>query len=205
MTVDFTRSDGKQVSAGLICLRRIGAPVCRRFPSSFRLLLENVLRNVARARSATRPTAALLDWPRDRHPAEAEIARFQPSRVLMHDDDRQHAGAGGHRRDARLARRKHGIDPRVAESGACRWTSRSTTRSRSRCTRAPTRPRSTCAPRAAPQRASATASCAGRRSRCRRAHPSAGHRDHAHDQPRAARDGRRPPRSATASAGPCRT
>ena len=168
----------------LIDLPRAAGRAWRACRSVLRLLLENVLR--CRPRRGTRARPLRRCWPGlEAGTSEAEIA-FQP-RPRADARHHQHAGAGGHRGDARRARRG-GCRSDAAEPGAAgRRVGRPLAGGRGvrarRCAgREP-------AARAAAQRRALSLPALGVEGAARRAHPSARHRHHAHDQPRAARHG----------------
>jgi aconitate hydratase len=105
-----------------------------RLPWVLRLLLENVARTQSGS-DRDEAIAALLAWP-DRATSLAEIP-VQPGRVLMHDTTSTPALVDIAAMRDSLA--EHGVDP-ASLNPCCPWTSRSTTRSPSRLTRAPMPP-----------------------------------------------------------------
>ena len=154
-----------------------------RLPVVLRLLAENTLRRSA-AEEGARTVRNLRRWLEAR--TSEEELEFWPQRVLMHDTTSTPALVDIAAMRDSLA--EAGVDPAVLNPVLPRgrvggpFARRGGVRA-PRCRPASTW-RTSCA--ATP---SATASCAGRRRPCRRAHPPARHRHHAHHQPRAARDG----------------
>ena len=148
-----------------------------------RLLLENVLRCT---HGAEREAAGVRASGLAAHRQQRSRDRV-PARPRADARHHQHAGAGGHRRDARRAGRSRRrpvpccnptlpVDVSVDHSLAVEAYA------------APTPPALTCSTSCAAT-PSATDSCAGPRTALHgRAHPSARHRDHAHHQPGAAGD-----------------
>ncbi len=177
----------------IVDLPAIGGARLAQLPIVLRLLLENVVRHMdGPERDAA--VAAIFGWL-EHGTSEAEIA-FQPGRVLMHDTTSTPALVDiAAMRDV-LA--EAGVDPSLlnpvlpvdvsvdhslaveafGSRGALAENQAHELRRNARALPLP---------------------ALGLEGAARRAHPSAGHRHHAHDQPRAAGDGRHDARSATAS------